>query len=121
MFTPWAQQPLAEKTRVMAETLTSELANTGLRGVVVSSGNATTLARLTGQSTRSGHVFGLVRDLGSFRGRETIVVPLVDGAEAEAQVWVQLYDAEPAWLDRALAEVGLPGLSVLCQFVGDTR
>lgn len=110
-FSSWAQQSLAEKTRLMAETLSASLADTGLRGIVISSGTATTLTRLTGQSTRSGHAFGLVRDLGSFRGRETIVVPLVDDAAAEAQAWVQLYDAEPSWLDGVLAEVGLPALS----------
>jgi hypothetical protein len=80
----------------------------GVRGVVLSSGCATAMSRLVGVSTMVDGSYGLARDLGNFKGRETLVIPLVPNAEDEARAWVRLYDSEPSWLDAALGELGHP-------------
>jgi hypothetical protein len=114
MFTPWAQRNLADKTMVMARLLSETFAGVKeLRGVVVSSGRAQAQGTVVSQSFRSGQVFGLSRSLGPHWGRETIVVPLAPGAEAEAMAWVEVYDSEAQWLDSALCEFGWPPLVTL--------
>jgi hypothetical protein len=114
MFTPWAQRNLADKTMVMARLLSETFAGVKeLRGVVVSSGRAQAQGTVVSQSSRSGHVFGLSRSLGPHRGRETIVVPLAPGAEAEAMAWAEVYDGETQWLDSALCQFGWPPLVTL--------
>jgi hypothetical protein len=113
-FSAWSQSPLGPKTEAMSGAVRAALGGlSGIRGVVMSSSCATTMSRLTGQSTLVDGTYGLVRDLGNFKGRETLVIPLVEDAEAEALAWVHLYDSEPSWLDTALGELGHPPMSEL--------
>ncbi len=42
------------------------------------------------------------------RVRECVVLPLTPESQLEAEEWARLYDGEPEWTDRALAELGLP-------------
>jgi hypothetical protein len=46
----------------------------------------------------------------------TLVIPLVEKAEAEALVWVSPYEGEPTWLDVALDELGHPPMREIAQF-----
>jgi hypothetical protein len=113
-FSAWSQSPLADKTEVMAGALRAILGDIGgVRGVVLSCGCADTLSKLTNQSVEVSSAHGLVRDLGNFKGREMLVVPLAGDAEAEARAWLTMYDSEPRWLDAALGELGHPPMSGL--------
>jgi len=116
-FSQWSQSPLGPKTEGMAAAVREALGGlSGVRGVVLSSGCATTLSRLQGASTMVDGAYGLVRDFGHFKGRETLVIPLVEGTEAETLAWVHIYDGEPTWLDAALEELGHPPMSELTLF-----
>ena len=107
-MTPWSFQPLAEKTAKMAQLVASTIGPDGpLRGVVITSGRASALHASPTLSTRMGATYGLRRNLFPLRGRETIVIPLVETAEEESALWVRLYDREDTWFDGALGEVGL--------------
>lgn len=37
-----------------------------------------------------------------------MIVPLSPSGVADADVWAEMYDAEPAWLDWALSKMSLP-------------
>jgi len=121
-LTPWSQKPLADKAAAMAQTVTSTLGQTGpFRGVVITSGRASALHASPAQSTRMGDTYGLRRNLFPLRGRETIVIPLVEDAGDESALWVGLYDDEESWLDSALGEVGLESFESLIAVDGGER
>jgi hypothetical protein len=117
-LTPWAQSPLPEKTRALASWVARALEGMeGVRGVVLSSGAVSALGTRLGETTWPGaDVVGLRRDIDAFRGRETIIVPLTNGALEEAKIWFGLYNNEPMLLNNALAGFGFPPLSELAEF-----
>jgi hypothetical protein len=47
------------------------------------------------------------------RARETIIIPLHPECEEETALWVEMYKAEPIWLDWAPKTVGLPPSAIV--------
>ena len=56
---------------------------------------------------------GLRRDLRVFLGRETLILPLQDGTEAEASIWYEIYNEESNWFDDSLRNFGFMPLETL--------
>jgi len=111
-LSPWAQAPLPEKAIQLASAVRGALADKPeVRGVVLSSGVASALHFLSGETTLPRvPCLAMRRDLGGFRGRETVIIPLVEGAQVEADLWYGIYDPEPGWLDAELDHYGHPRL-----------
>lgn len=116
MFSELAQMEFGTRARALATFAASALGeDSGLHGVAISSGPAMVMSAVVGESFLWGPVRALRRDLGTFTGRETVIVPLNEGGLEEVELLVSMYDAEPAWLDSALARIGFPPMSILNQ------
>lgn len=114
MFSQLAQMKFATRARGLALFAYKTLGpDSGLHGIAISSGPAMTMSSVVGESVLTGPVRALRRDLGTFTGRETVVVPLADEGLEEAKVFVAMHDAEAQWLDGALARAGLAPMTVL--------
>jgi len=108
----WATAPMPEKTAAMAELVRAALVDQHhLSGVVVSSSACPAFDTHLDESVPldNGSI-GLRRMLPFNRVRETLVVPLKSAATSEATTWAQIYEAEPGWLDGALAKMQLPSI-----------
>ena len=113
-FSTWSQLRFPTRVSAIAAFVTDALKDAAhVRGVVVSSGALPCYGFLDEQSTRHGSTFGLRRRVDVYRGRETVVVPFLEGAFSEAEAWRGLYDAEPGTMTAALADFGLAPLEVL--------
>lgn len=113
-FTPWSMWPLPAKAEAIAAEVRRALSPVeGLEGAVLSSGPAMAQGEFRGESARvAGGGFALRRLLPAGRVRETIIVPVRD--DPVVDLWRELYDAEPAWLDWALTRTGLsPSADIL--------
>jgi hypothetical protein len=75
----------------------------GIHGVVLSNGAGTAFGEVVGETAFPSLRFrGLRRDLRAFLGRETLILPLRDGTEAEASIWYEIYNEESNWFDDSL-------------------
>jgi hypothetical protein len=105
-FSPWARSSLPAKVSALAAATRRELsAVEGLAGAVISSGACQAQGIFREESCRGakGEV-GLRRLIPPMRVRETVVVPLCADDQPSAEMWIELYDSEPDWLDWALSE-----------------
>lgn len=113
-FSTWSQLRFPTRVSAIAAFVTDALKDAAhVRGIVVSSGALPCHGFLDEQSTRHGSTFGLRRRVDVYRGRETVVVPFLEGAFSEAEAWRGLYDAEPGTMTAALADFSLAPLEVL--------
>lgn len=86
----------------------------GVAGVVMSSGSCTMHGEVLEEAIAGeGGRWALRMELPGGRARETVIVPLVEGARAEALRWRQIYETESVWLPTALARRDLPSLETL--------
>jgi hypothetical protein len=109
-FSQWATWPLKEKGDAIANEVIRTLGNVEeLHGVILSGGPVTAQAAIPSESAilDSGG-FALRKNLSPFRCRETIILPMHNDYDTEADKWLQMYDNEPDWLHWALESVGLP-------------
>jgi hypothetical protein len=113
----WAQGNLVAKTQSMASAVTNALEGVdGIHGVVLSNGAGTAFGGVIGETTWPSLGFrGLRRDLRAFLGRETLILPLRVGTEAEASLWYKIYNEESRWLDDSLRTYGFTPLESLTQ------
>jgi hypothetical protein len=109
-FTQWSTWTLLAKGEALAAEVRESLADIeGLRGAVLTSGPMMAQGTFFPESQKlSGGGHAIRRTFAPFRVRETIVIPVVGGQEAQSEEWRDMYDAEPYWLDWALSKVGLP-------------
>ncbi len=84
-----------------------------VRGVVWSSSALTAIGWFPAETSWPRATHGLRRRVDTYRARETIVMPLIGGAEAEAEFWRAMYEGEYGHLERSLASHGFPSLDVL--------
>jgi hypothetical protein len=105
----WAQKSLAERTSDMEVYIREAvLPYAYVYGVVLTSGLCWA-PELIGCSSRAARgSYGFERSLPMGRGRATFITPLREEAGPGLEEWRELYDGEAAWLDWALARVGLP-------------
>lgn len=109
-FSSFARSDLSNKLTALADAVQQELQSVkGLDGVVVTSGACQTQGVFKAETCRQpdGRI-ALRRLIEPVRVRECVVLPLTPGSQLEAEEWARLYDGEPEWTDRALAECGLP-------------
>jgi hypothetical protein len=105
---PWfrsalSAMPLEDKAATLAEGAFQAMETTGsIHGIVLASPPAegTNLQDETHQLP-AGSV-ALRRGLPGERTRETFIIPSGHAAESEREMWTELYDREPTWLDWAL-------------------
>ena len=115
-FSTWSRLRFPTRVGAIAAFVTDALKDAPhVRGAVVSSGALPCYGFLDEQSTRNGSTFGLRRRVDVYRGRETVIVPFLEGASSEGEAWCGLYDAEPGAMTIALADFDLPPLEVLTQ------
>lgn len=115
-FSTWSQLRFPTRVAAIAAFVADTFSHAShVRGVVVSSGALPCHGLLNEQSTRNGYTFGLRRRVDVYRGRETVVVPVLEGTLLEAETWCSLYDSEPGAMTVALAELDFPPLEVLTQ------
>lgn len=83
-------------------------------GVVLSCGSLQAQSSFTDETTRghSGEI-GMRRVIFPLRVRELIVIPTNDQGREDSELWLALYDSEPAWLPCALEQAGLPSPEVI--------
>jgi hypothetical protein len=114
-FTDWAHASLAAKLDLLDQQVTAELqGHRHLLGVVVSSGPLVDLHGAVAESAgRPGEPVALRRILSPAQVREILLLPLRPSARPSAHLLTSAYDAEPAWLDRDLADCGLATTSQL--------
>lgn len=110
-FTPWSQQQFGPKVEAISGALAAAVSTIQLDGIVVSSGTVQTQGPVVGVSCRpQTGGFGMRRIIGPYRAREMAIVPLSGRGSERAPVWQRMYEAEPQWIDTALAGRGLPCL-----------
>ena len=107
---PWfrsalSAMSLADKAATLAEGARQSMQTTGsIHGIVLSSPPA---SGMTGQDEMyrlpNGGI-ALRRALSGERSRETFIIPSDYAADTEWEMWTELYDHEPTWLDWALPE-----------------
>lgn len=109
-FSSFARSDLPNKLTALADAVQQELQSImGLDGVVVTSGACLTQGVFKAETCRQpGGRIALRRLIEPVRVRECVVLPLTPESQLEAEEWARLYDDEPEWTDRALAECGLP-------------
>jgi hypothetical protein len=95
--------PLADKAATLAEGARQSMQTTGsIHGIVLSSPPT---SGMTGQDEMyrlpNGGI-ALRRALPGERTRETFIIPSGHAADTEWEMWTELYDHEPTWLDWAL-------------------
>jgi hypothetical protein len=105
---PWfrsalSAMSLADKAVTLAEGAHQAMQTTGsIHGIVLSSPPA---SGMTGQDETYRLPEGcmaLRRGLPGGRTRETFIIPSDHAADSEREMWTELYDHEPTWLDWAL-------------------
>jgi hypothetical protein len=114
-LTPWSAWPLAQKAKVLAQAVREDMTSATLLGAVVTSGACLSWGGHENASFRDPAelTFALCRVLPLGRVRECVIVGLSNEALEGMQLWYQLYDDEPNWLDWAVAKVSLPRLRPL--------
>lgn len=112
LFTQWGSLDLSDKLATMRQNILSGLSDyPHVDGVVISSASTWPQGTIDPDSYEGGsHGWALRCCIPPIRARETLIVPLhADGATKKyARVWRDLYAAESAWLDYALAQFQLP-------------
>ena len=105
----WARKPLARRTYEMSELIHDSVRqHSSIYGVVLTGGSCWA-PQLVGHSSRTASgSYGIERSLPLGRGRATFIVSLREDAQPDAVLWRDLYNDEAAWLDWALARIGLP-------------
>ncbi len=107
-FSELARRTLPEKSQWIAALVAQEAARTGIAGAVVSSGPLISPRAQAQEYAGPGGIFGLRRGIDALRVRETVVVPLSPQGVRQAEMWRDLSDAEPPWLENALRAASLP-------------
>jgi len=111
-FTEWSTTPLTEKVRVLADAVQPVLA--GLEGAVISCGALLAQGTFADEQVTAGHgLIGIRRNLPFVRVRETLIIPTDNSGGSPAETWSHLYADEPAWLEWALDQAGLPSLEAI--------
>jgi hypothetical protein len=110
-FSSWSTRPFPERVDNIAAATALALAGLGLDGIVVSSGACQLQGDYIGQSRPYPEHLGMGRRLDYFRARETVILPLTEQGHRDANIWHLMYEAEPSWLDAALAGYGQPSLA----------
>jgi hypothetical protein len=108
--TQWGRAPLADKLASMADALAAELGDDVPDGIVLSSA-AGLHNNESDETVSSTGGIAARRAIAPLRGRETLIMPFSGAGRADADVWLDLVDAERDWLDWALGEVGLGSVS----------
>lgn len=109
-FTEWSTWTLLAKAEALAAEVRHSVSDIeGLRGAVLTCGPVLAQGTFVPESQKlSGGGYAIRRTFAPRGVRETVVIPLGAGYEAQAGEWLDMYDAEPDWLDWALSRVGLP-------------
>ena len=110
-FTEWAQRPLARKLTELTDVTRPLLG--GLRGLVIGSGSAQRQSEFANEDVTSPDgAYALRRVITPLRVRETLIITAeVANGDTQPTKWRDLYASEPAWLDWALRQLGLPSAS----------
>jgi len=121
-LTPWAAWALPAKVDALATAVRHVLGGTvGLDGAVLTSSACLAWGEFHDEICHeAGGAIGLRGLISPVRVRESVVVPLHEAAQRDADIWVQLYDGESAWLDWALSQLDLPLGSDVFSWVADS-
>lgn len=110
-FTPWSRLDLSAKLQSLVGPVRAALeTDEHLGGVVITSGAGHAQGLFHGESSRVEDCYALRRLIEPLRVRETMIIPMNSGAAPAAEMWRDLYDEEPTWLDWALERKGLPSV-----------
>jgi hypothetical protein len=94
---------LAEKAATLAEGARQAMQTTGnIHGIVLSSPPASGMQGQDETHRLPEGGMALRRGLPGERARESFIIPSDHAADSEREMWVELYDDEPTWLDWAL-------------------
>lgn len=109
----WWSHPLVAKAHIIGRMVRRGIgAGHSLDGVIVSSGLIFAQGAFTDESvTLNNQTVVLRRVARPARVRETAFIPLSDAGRKLLPLWVELYAAEPGWLDWALGTFGLSAIS----------
>ena len=108
----WWAQPLAVKALKVKQLVAMGVeAHNPFDGVIVTPGALIAASGLTDERvTLVDGTVGLRRLLPVSRVRETVLIPLTPDGRKELPLFVELFDAERAWLPWALEQLDLPRL-----------
>jgi hypothetical protein len=113
-FSPVAGLSMAGKVSAIAALVRLSLNDeSGIDGVVLSSGAALSLGPNFASSCRGPNGIGLRVVLSPFTVRETVIIPLTEIGASHVPLWVSMYVAEPSSYSEA-SVVTNPHLGFLC-------
>lgn len=105
---PWfrsalSAMSLADKAATLAEGARQAMQTTGsIHGIVLSSPTASGMKGQDETHRLPSGCVALRRGLPGERTRETFIIPSDHAADSEREMWTELYDHEPTWLDWGL-------------------
>jgi hypothetical protein len=109
-FTSWGRDQLDGKLERMSSVLTASLQDHCPAGIVLTSAASLAPEGTPEEVVRSEAGIALRTGVPPLRARETLILPFSEASRRGGEDWLALARVESGWLNRALAQKGLPDL-----------